>query len=87
MNTTCTHPTNYATDMTDAEWDIVAPYINHDPKIGSPRAVCMRCVMNALFYIDKTGGYPGICCLRIFRIMAPCITISASGQMTARLSA
>lgn len=55
MNTTCTHPTNYATDMTDAEWDIVAPYINHDPKIGSPRAVCMRCVMNALFYIDKTG--------------------------------
>lgn len=55
MNTTCTHPTSYATDLTDAEWAIVAPYINHDPKIGSPRAVCMRCVMNALFYIDKTG--------------------------------
>ncbi len=55
MNTSCTHPTNYATDLTDAEWEIVAPYVNHDPKIGSPRAVCMRCVMNALFYIDKTG--------------------------------
>ncbi len=55
MNTTCTHPTSYATDLTDAEWEIIAPYINHDPKIGSPRAVCMRCVMNALFYIDKTG--------------------------------
>jgi putative transposase len=55
MNTTCTHPTSYATDWTDAEWEIVAPYINHDPKIGSPRDVCMRCVMNALFYLDKTG--------------------------------
>jgi putative transposase len=55
MNTTCTHPTSYATDMTDAEWEIIAPYINHDPKIGSPRDVCMRCVMNALFYIDRTG--------------------------------
>jgi putative transposase len=55
MNTTCTHPTSYATDMNDAEWAIIAPYINHDPKIGSPRDVCMRCVMNALFYIDRTG--------------------------------
>jgi len=55
MNTTCTHPTTYTTDMNDAEWEIIAPFINHDPKIGSPRDVCMRCVMNALFYIDRTG--------------------------------
>src|SRR5918911_5211103 len=55
MNTTCTHPTNYSTDMHDAEWEIIAPFINQDPKIGSPRDVCMRCVMNALFYIDRTG--------------------------------
>ena len=55
MNTTCTHPTTYVTDMNDTEWTIIAPYINHDPKIGSPRDVCMRCVMNALFYIDRTG--------------------------------
>jgi putative transposase len=41
--------------MNDAEWEIIAPYINHNPKIGSPRDVCMRCVMNALFYIDRTG--------------------------------
>ena len=55
MNTTCRHPTGYVTDMNDAEWEIIAPYINHDPKIGSPRDVCIRCVMNALFYIDRTG--------------------------------
>ncbi len=41
--------------MNDPEWEIIAPFINHDPKIGSPRDVCMRCVMNALFYIDRTG--------------------------------
>lgn len=55
MNTTCTHDTSYPTDMNDAEWNIIAPYINHDPKIGSPKSVCMRCVMNTLFYIDRTG--------------------------------
>ncbi len=55
MNTTCTHPTRYTTDMNDAEWEIISPFINHDPVIGSPRDVCMRCVMNALFYIDRTG--------------------------------
>jgi putative transposase len=55
MNTTCTHPTSYPTDLTDAEWELVAPFVNTDPTIGSPRTVCMRCVLNAVFYIDKTG--------------------------------
>jgi putative transposase len=55
MNTTCTHPTRYPTDLTDAAWDVVAPHVNADPAIGAPRSVCMRCVMNALFYLDKTG--------------------------------
>lgn len=55
MNTTCTHPTSYPTDMNDAEWEIIAPYVNPDPKIGSPRTVCMRCVVNAIFYINRTG--------------------------------
>lgn len=41
--------------MNDAEWERIAFYINLDPKIGSPRDVCIRCVMNALFYIDRTG--------------------------------
>ena len=55
MNTTCIHPTRYATNLTDDESDIVAPYVNNDPALGSPRNVCIRCVINALFYIDKTG--------------------------------
>ncbi len=55
MNTSCTHPTRSSTDLTDAEWDVVAPYVNADPAIGSPRTVCMRCVVNALLYIYNTG--------------------------------
>jgi putative transposase len=55
MNTNCVHPTRYATNLTDAEWDVVAPFVNTDPVIGAPRSVCMRCVVNALFYLDKTG--------------------------------
>ncbi len=55
MNTSCTHPTRYPTDLTDAEWQVVAPFVNTDPVIGAPRSVCMRCVVNALFYLDKTG--------------------------------
>lgn len=55
MNTSCTHPTTYPTDLTDFEWAVIAPFVNQDPTLGSPRSVCMRCVVNALFYIDKTG--------------------------------
>ena len=55
MNTTCTHSTSYSTDMHDAEWNIIAAYVNQDPKIGSPRTVCMRCVVNAIFYLNRTG--------------------------------
>ena len=54
MNTTYTHPTTYAMNMNDAEWEIIAPFISHDPAIGSPRDVCMRCVMNTIFFIDRT---------------------------------
>jgi len=32
------HQRRTGPDMNDAEWDVLAPFINHDPKIGSPRA-------------------------------------------------
>lgn len=55
MHTSCTHPTRYPTDLIDTEWALIVPYVNVDPAIGSPRSVCMRCVVNALLYIDTTG--------------------------------
>ena len=30
-------------------------YVAPDPRIGSPRDVCMRCVVNAVLYLAKTG--------------------------------
>lgn len=55
MNTTYTHSTRYPSDITIDEWEIIAPYLDGDPKIGSPRSICIRCVVNALFYLHRTG--------------------------------
>jgi putative transposase len=41
--------------MDDAEWDIIRPYVDVREHLGSPRTVCLRCVINALFYKNKTG--------------------------------
>ncbi len=51
----CTHPTSYPTDLTDAEWELIKGDVLARSHIGSPRTVCMRCVLNGLFYLDKTG--------------------------------
>ena len=51
----CTHPTRYPTDLTDAEWDLIKADVLARSHIGSPRLVCTRCVVNALFYLHKTG--------------------------------
>jgi putative transposase len=49
----------YPSDLTDAEWAIVAPLIPQPTGKGRgrgrPRTVNMRAILNALFYIDRTG--------------------------------
>jgi putative transposase len=46
--------TGYASDVSDAQWAIIEPLI---PVYnwGRPRELAMRSVVNALFYLDKTG--------------------------------
>ena len=51
----CTHNTHYPSDMNDAEWQIIRPYVDVREHLGSPRIVCLRCVINALFYTNTTG--------------------------------
>jgi len=53
--TTCAHNTRYPTDMSDEEWALIHDDILARSHIGAPRTVCSRCVVNALFYLDKTG--------------------------------
>ena len=55
MQEECTHNTRYPSDMNDAEWKLMQPYVDVREHLGSPRIVCLRCVVNALFYKNKTG--------------------------------
>ena len=45
----------YASDMTDAEWALVAPLIRPAKRGGRPRTVDVREVLNAIFYVLRTG--------------------------------
>ena len=49
--------TRYASDLTDAQWSHIEPLLpQHDPKKGGrPRTWSLRQILNAIFYIEKTG--------------------------------
>src|SRR3954469_10703461 len=44
----------YPSDLSDAQWSIIEPLIPTH-KVGRPRAVDMREVVNAIFYLDRSG--------------------------------
>jgi putative transposase len=45
----------YASDLTDAEWLIVAPFMPPRSRLGRPREIELRSVVNAILYILATG--------------------------------
>lgn len=47
----------YASDLTDAQWALLEPLLPHpDPKKGGrPRHYSNRIILDAIFYIEKTG--------------------------------
>ena len=47
--------TRYPTNMTDAKWMLIEPFIPPPKKGGRPRETDMREVINAVFYINKAG--------------------------------
>ncbi|MBW4685269.1 MAG: IS5 family transposase [Komarekiella atlantica HA4396-MV6] len=46
---------SYPTDLTDMEWEILAPLIPAAKEGGHPRTTDMRAVCNAIYYHLKTG--------------------------------
>lgn len=46
---------HYPSDLTDAEWVLVAPLIPPARRGGRPRGVNVREVLNAVFYLLSTG--------------------------------
>jgi putative transposase len=45
----------YATDLTEAEWEQLRPYVEVQAKTGPKRRVDLRAVLNGLLYKLKTG--------------------------------
>lgn len=45
----------YPSDLTDAEWERVAPLIPPAKPGGRPRGVDMREVLNGIFYVTREG--------------------------------
>jgi putative transposase len=45
----------YASDTTDGEWALIAPFMPKPCRLGRRREVVLRAVVNALFYIAATG--------------------------------
>jgi transposase len=45
----------YASDLTDGEWALIAPFMPSPRKVGRPREVELREVVNAILYLASTG--------------------------------
>src|SRR6187397_2983395 len=46
---------HYASDLTDAQWALIEPHLPAAPPGGRPRITDMRDVVDAIFYILRTG--------------------------------
>ena len=45
----------YASDLTDAEWELIAPLLPAAKRTGRPRRTAMRDILDAILYIASTG--------------------------------
>lgn len=45
----------YASDLTDAEWRLIEPFMPLKRRLGRPRSVDLREIVNALLYMATTG--------------------------------
>ena len=47
--------TRYQTDLTDAEWRVIAPHLPKACAMGRPREWPMREIVNGIFYVTRAG--------------------------------
>jgi putative transposase len=45
----------YASNLTDAEWTLIEPFMPAARRIGRPRTTCLRAVVEAILYLASTG--------------------------------
>ena len=53
--------TRYQTDLTDAEWRVIAPHLPKPCSTGRPRAWPMREIVNGIFYVMGLAARGGCC--------------------------
>lgn len=46
---------SYPSDLNDAEWEVIKPLLPAPKGFGHPREVDLREILNAIFYIQRTG--------------------------------
>ena len=51
----CRKDLRYASDSTDAEWLIIAPFLEARSRVGRPRCHSMRVIWDAIQYIARAG--------------------------------
>ena len=71
----------YETDLTDREWNLIAPMMPAAAKTGRPRGWPLREIMNAIFYVMR-GGF----CRPTFHREAQCSGGSAAFATNAYLT-
>ncbi len=49
------HSGRYASDLTDQEWGLIAPFLPPPKTTGRPRSTAMRDVLDAILYIASAG--------------------------------
>lgn len=50
-----TEPTNYPTDLTDDQWQILRKLLPPPSRVGAPQTVCRRAIVNAILYVLRSG--------------------------------
>ncbi len=46
---------NYSSDLTDEQWQLIRPLLPPRSRVGRPRRICRRQVVNAILYVNRTG--------------------------------
>src|SRR5260370_24989673 len=65
----------YASDLTEAEWALIEPYMPAIKRLGRPRATELRNVLDAILYMARTG-----CQWRMQAVVAPVVEIALHGS-------
>ena len=47
--------TTYPSDLSDAQWECAQRYLPPEPRRGRPRTHPLRCILDTIFYVLRTG--------------------------------